>query len=725
MSCPAGPGNHLVLTTHQHQLTSNASSVSSVEEKKPYAWRMFQPEARKYQLFPKGDTKQPTGKQLDPEEAQAIALGQPAEDAENADKVNDLRVRIKDRNLNRRRKVSVPELGPMTTVHEVAMDSPTIPGRPAVHERSISTPVNTSWFLHQPYEFKPSSLSQQESAGEAISPASKPVLSRKPSKSSLAKSKAKQQQQQQLSPKSLAPLTIPSQGGALPRLARQLSLSRLRSGNNHHEPSTLSAKVDESNQRSHQVSPYAPTLAASSSNAPRSAATSSTSPVPMSAPFDSRSSPRPWERSGSTTPVTTTQHSHPDPTTTPQANLELAQRSATVTSHRRNKSESASIMDRGRPRKRSDGTPVGGGLKRAASKKSKDEDQRRAFEELPQGWKPKEAATQLDQAEADYLHKQALGQVLRFEVLKKDDVESLSKELRHLDERTEYLRRTYTSLRAGRRNLHTRICQYLRSPRGAKFSQESMLKQEEALAELDTSIDDWVSKLEHAENRRTRVRQKLLEHVAAAATMGTSLENSGTMDLLNQAMGGQPRNAATDISTPPRSPAKSSTFFHAPSPSPSPQRVVARVPSVIPELPYEDAAEPVTTPEHAEEEQDPDSETELRRMESIRIYADSDVYALLADVESEFTRMRGNETPSPETTPSSPTVPEQDDREVHRARSHEKLQGTTKPTKKPAPIITKPIDKTPPVTPPAPSPPIKDSPTGGEFFLTAAVFKPT
>lgn len=84
---------------------------------------MFQPESRKYQLFPKGDAKQSTPKQLDPEEAQAVALGSPAEDAENADKVNDLRVRIKDRNLNRRRKVSVPELGPMTTVHEVAMDS--------------------------------------------------------------------------------------------------------------------------------------------------------------------------------------------------------------------------------------------------------------------------------------------------------------------------------------------------------------------------------------------------------------------------------------------------------------------------------------------------------------------------------------------------------------------------------------------------------------------------
>ncbi|KAK8124567.1 uncharacterized protein PG998_000326 [Apiospora kogelbergensis] len=682
-------------------LDNSPPPILSLEEKKPFAWRMFQPESRKYQLFPKGDNKQTTGKQLDPEEAQAVALGQSSEMAEDADKVNDLRIRIKERNLTRRRKVSVPELGPMTTVHEVAMDSPTIPGRPAVHERSISTPVNSSWFLPQPYEFKPSSLCRQESASESTSPASKATVNRKASNQSLSR--------QPLSPKSLSPLTIPNQGGTLPRLARQLSLSRLRSGSSHPEPSSVPAKADESSQRGQHFSPFTPMSAPNNMTAPRSATSLSTSPVPMSAPGDS--------------------NSNPDMTATAKADLELAQRSAAATSHRRNKSESASIMDRGRPRKRSDGTPVGGGLKRSNTLQNKTDEQRRAFEELPQGWKPSEAANHLDQAEASYVHKQALEQVLRFEVLKKDDVESLSKELRHLDERTEYLRRTYTSLRAGRRNLHARICQYLRSPRGAKFSQGSMLKQEEALAELDASIDDWVNKLEHAENRRTRVRQKLLEHVAAAATMGMSAQTTGAIDLLSQAMGGQPRNAAADISTPPRSPAKSGTFFHTTSPSPSPQRVVARVPSVIPEAPYEEDAEPCTT----EQAEDNDSETELRRMESIRIYADSDVYALLADVESEFTKLRGRETPSPETTPSSPTVPAVvEDKEVHRARSQEKLQGTAKATKTPpAPITTKTLNKSPPVSPPAPSPPTKyspngaDSPTGGLFFLSAAVFKPT
>ncbi|KHO10708.1 hypothetical protein MAA_11666 [Metarhizium robertsii ARSEF 23] len=46
-----------------------------------------------------------------------------------------------------------------------------------------------------------------------------------------------------------------------------------------------------------------------------------------------------------------------------------------------------------------------------------------------------------------------------------------------------------------------------------------MLRREEALAKLDASIDDWFTRLEQAENRRTRIRQKLLEHIAAATML--------------------------------------------------------------------------------------------------------------------------------------------------------------------------------------------------------------
>jgi len=76
---------------------------------------------RKYQLFPKGpQTPVTTGKALDPEQAFALAMG---EKGEKSTAGAGLRIRIKEHNLIRRRKISVPELGPMTTVQEIAMDS--------------------------------------------------------------------------------------------------------------------------------------------------------------------------------------------------------------------------------------------------------------------------------------------------------------------------------------------------------------------------------------------------------------------------------------------------------------------------------------------------------------------------------------------------------------------------------------------------------------------------
>jgi hypothetical protein len=77
-------------------------------------------------------------------------------------------------------------------------------------------------------------------------------------------------------------------------------------------------------------------------------------------------------------------------------------------------------MDRGRPRKRSDG------IKRSASKASKSAE-RRAFETLPKGWKVTDAAQMLEQAERVALHKQAMQQAARFEVMRKEDVDSLSR----------------------------------------------------------------------------------------------------------------------------------------------------------------------------------------------------------------------------------------------------------------------------------------------------------
>jgi hypothetical protein len=271
-------------------------------------------------------------------------------------------------------------------------------------------------------------------------------------------------------------------------------------------------------------------------------------------------------------------------------------------------------MDRGRPKKRADGSPV----PRTTSRRSPSAsaallEEQKAFEHLPSGHLATTASTLLPASEVETLRKQAIGQASRFQVLNAKDVDTLSRELRALDERCEYLRKTYRSLRLGRRNLHDRICTYLRSPRVAKFSHDSMLRQEEALSELDSSIDDWVSKLEQAENRRTRVRQKLLEHVAAALIMEPATSPSAGTENQSNHVGHQlvmaMAVAPTGENTPPRSPTKGQ----------SPERLSRVVEEVK-----------VSSPE---------SSRGGRDVESIRIYADSDLSALLADVEEEINRM--------------------------------------------------------------------------------------
>lgn len=132
-----------------------------------------------------------------------------------------------------------------------------------------------------------------------------------------------------------------------------------------------------------------------------------------------------------------------------------------------------------------------------------------------------------------------------------------------------------------RQKLHTRIISILRRGESVAFSREALLKQEEALAEFDQSIDDWILKLEQAENRRLRIRQKLLEHVAGA--------------LVPQPAGGF-RHGSFAESTPPRSPTK---------------------------------AEPAANTGAAAN----------NRSESIRIYADGQVLDLFADVELTMGKM--------------------------------------------------------------------------------------
>ncbi len=147
--------------------------------------------------------------------------------------------------------------------------------------------------------------------------------------------------------------------------------------------------------------------------------TASTLPTPVSAATEHRASPRPWEKPS----ATATDAATAELSSTPKTELsDPIQRVAL--GHRRHQSESASIMERGRPRKRSE--TCGATMKRTGSKRSKSTE-KRAFEQLPKGWKASDAVNVLSPTEVASLQQQALQQAARFEVLRKEDVDSLSR----------------------------------------------------------------------------------------------------------------------------------------------------------------------------------------------------------------------------------------------------------------------------------------------------------
>ncbi|KAF7545694.1 hypothetical protein G7Z17_g8981 [Cylindrodendrum hubeiense] len=648
---------------------------------------MQQPEPpRKYQLFPK-ERKLPVlnanNKPPDVEKPLPIPGGQANEKTDKQQSTGSgLKKRLNQHSIVRRRKVSVPELGPMTTVQEVSMDSPTIPGRPPLHERSISAPGHTSRKHHLADSFL--NIESDDDAPEILSPVAESLHSRG---SGLGP----------LSPKQLAPLVIPQSDFIASRLRRQQSLSHfptrgdsLRQGRMEESPRSRTPLTTPNSSLPDLTSPRS-----ASTTAPSTA----TIATPVSAPImESRTcSPKPWD--GRCTP----------PTHTELPRLDQG--------HRRGGSDSSGIMDRGRPRKRSDlGKNNGPIIQRMESKRSKSTEQtsRTTFEKLPQGVMLSDAADKLEPSEIVMLQKQAVAQAEGFEILKPADFELLSRELRHLDERTEYLRRTYNSLRIGRRNLHSRICQYLRSPRVVKFSHESMLRQEEALAELDASIDDWVNKLDQAENRRMLIRQKLLEHVAAAASLtigGMPTSPQSSQQTINMTRPG-------NISTPPRSPSKQSyTPTRAQNKSPSPRRAGTSVPSTILEQPLVEEPEVVA----AEERLSNASSFKRVDVESIRVYAGDDVYALLADVENEITKMSNNATDPPAPDPNT-LLPEKNRIALHRQRSHEMLNGFSEASPSSYRADSAGVKSPSPLMPTAHR---KDAPSGDHIAILAnTVYKP-
>ncbi|RYC81374.1 hypothetical protein BFJ63_vAg15744 [Fusarium oxysporum f. sp. narcissi] len=556
----------------------------------PFTWGVRQPgPPRKYQLFPK-ERRLPVLSSSTKGVAVEKAISAPS--VATSDKIDKLALapsgpkkRLNKYSLIRRRKISVPELGSMTAVQELAIDSPAIPGRPPFHARSISVP-NNSFGKNQ---LKDSFL--------YISSDDKG-----PQPQSLGKEapQACPQDIATVSPKCLAPLVNPKSDAPLPLLQRLQSLNYFPTRNESPRHGRING------------SPQSPTASIPKSSmpdltTPKSASTNATScgtpPTPVSASL----------MMSSTAPLKLWDGRYTPPTIKTDA-------SSASQGHRRGGLEPSGTMGRSLSREGSDlGTNNGPFMQRPELKRGKSSEQK-AFEPLPIGLKQADASEQLEQSELTLLQKEAFDQVKRFEILKAADIETLSKELCHLDERTENLRHTYNALRIGRRNLHSRICQYLRSSHIAKFSHELLLKQEQVLTSLDASIDDLAMKLEQAESRRTRVHQKLLEHIAAAA----SLPVGGLTTTPEPQQTNTPASGTGNISTPSRSPSKEIfTSARPASTSPSPERAVAQVFSTVVERPIIEKAATRESEQRVTRTASPNRAD----VESIRIYAGDDLYA--------------------------------------------------------------------------------------------------
>jgi len=226
-----------------------------------------------------------------------------------------------------------------------------------------------------------------------------------------------------------------------------------------------------------------------------------------------------------------------------------------------------------------------------------------------------------------------------------------------------------------------------------------MLKQEEALAELDVSIDNWISKYEQVENRRTRVRQKLLEHLCAAMTLAvpstTATQSAPAVPPASAGSTGcETHQNVSDVEASSWVPSMGGTTFpmtHVRTASGdsvgssssdsshcgtgTSTGAGAQVPNgTIIKQPTVKEMAATLAPDDDDDGGDDDGGSHTSRSthgdaESIRVYADSDVYALIADVESDFTRM---------STDSGDDKDESDlktEKEICHARSEELLVG--------------------------------------------------
>ncbi|KKF95153.1 hypothetical protein CFO_g2489 [Ceratocystis platani] len=646
--------------------------------------------SRKYQLFPKAQSCFSKTQAADSGLSQPATLRlrkDPATASSPASSLGSVS------GSTRRRKVNVPEIEPMTTVQEAAMDSPTVPGlRPTV-ERSASGP-SSSWRAHI-VDFVNPAASSTSSPSKDSSLAGAASIKRSDSPS-----------------KNLAPLMIPKNSA---RSAASVS-SRFRNGSSLDSCTSASASSSLSSSAS---SAYASNY----TYRPEGSPAGRRSPQTVHQNQESRPSPYQWERA--TTPPAGSPPSVPSksPITSALHHIQNSLHSRDLS----DSSASSRIMDRGRPRKRSPSSSttstatstftsasvstIASSVNSAVypqtfyhadipSPKRSPSSERRAFESLPTGMTLSSATATLSGPELLSLRAQAHEQACRFKILRASDVDELSRELRVLDERIEMLGAEYFNMRGTRRNLHGRVMTLLRAR--PRVSLDAISRQEEALCELDARIDEMTAQMATVENRRTRVRQKLLEHVAAAAMIPVMQPTAPPKSLAPSTS----HHYASTLSTPPRSPVKPSL---APLNTQTSEREISR--SVSASALRSAAAESAAASLQSQTQfQAPPRSSSIRRptinfpappsasgpitvrgkTESIYIYAGSDVFGLVSVTEGE------NAIPPPPPPASEKTAKlataahklrDTERRQVQRSRSHEVLSSGSfeAPRKSPTP----------------------------------------
>jgi hypothetical protein len=278
----------------------------------------------------------------------------------------------------------------------------TIPGRPPLHERSISAPAGTApgtnW-RQCPFGDAMTScitgpvlqpLEATQPKIENTSPAAFP-LTRQPSVLTPPALRTPIAKKQTASPTGLAPLVIPTKERVC---VGKSPLNNLLDDDNPPEVPPKSPRKCSPNRK-------VPSHAGASSTTLVNSTTSTTSP---SSATEGKASPKPLAthlRCGS-------------PAQGRSRSLARDVDSPTQT------------LDRGRPIRRTE-CKIGTKGKRSRSGKLSPAGSYKAFEHLPKGYRAEDAVRKLPNSEITLLQRQAVGQVERFEMLPHEDVEKLAK----------------------------------------------------------------------------------------------------------------------------------------------------------------------------------------------------------------------------------------------------------------------------------------------------------